>query len=121
MSDWSSDVCSSDLAAQNAQAKGLRRLDARQHAAVDHIAGFVMRLFDERVGHRQRRDRGVGGLQGGEQAIDDVRTDAWPRGVMDEYERLVFPSIERGECIADRLLPFRAGIDRKSTRLNSRH
>src|SRR3546814_8124469 len=64
ISDWSSDVCPSDL----------------------------------------------GGLQGGEQAIDDVRTDAWPRGVMDEYERLVFPSIERGECIADRLLPFRAGI-----------
>src|SRR3546814_19150075 len=84
-------------AAQNAQAKGLRRLDARQHAAVDHIAGFVMRLFDERVGHRQRRDRGVGGLQGGEQAIDDVRTDAWPRGVMDEYERLVF-QIGRASC-----------------------
>src|SRR3546814_13683971 len=30
--------------------------------------------------------------------------------LMDEYERLVFPSIERGECIADQLLPFRAGI-----------
>ena len=97
-------------AAQNAQAKGLRRLDARQNAAIDDIAGFFVRLFDERIGHGQCRDRGVGGLQGGEQAADDVLTYAWPRGVMDEYERPVFPFIERGECVADLLLPFRDGI-----------
>src|SRR3546814_12728901 len=97
-------------APQNAQAKGLRRLDARQNAAVDDVAGFVVRLFDERIGNGQCRDRGVGGLQGREQAADDVRTDAWPRDVMDESDRLVLPFIDRGERIADRLLPF----DRRS-------
>src|SRR3546814_9812197 len=42
----------------------------------------------------------------------EMRISDWSSDVCssDLYERLVFPSIERGECIADRLLPFRAGI-----------
>src|SRR3546814_7759930 len=115
ISDWSSDVCSSDLRAAELHAVVRARVD---EGVVD----------DEVAALRQRREeRGIGGEAGGEEERGLAAVMARGMG----FERLMFGVIAaqqarsarargkaaldaRGERVAQRV-----AIDRKSTRLNS--
>src|SRR3546814_5415491 len=110
ISDWSSDVCSSDLAGQRQQ--GLDR--ALAEAALAHDDGAVMVL--ERAGD----DLGGRGAAGVDQHDDRkaVRGVARP-GI------IAFDVALLAAALGDDLAMLQEGVgqaeDRKSTRLNSSH
>src|SRR3546814_2926620 len=94
ISDWSSDVCSSDLARRSVE----RRLDIRHSA---HFARYCPSAFEIGGGHAQV---GIGG-----ERTFDQRVESW----------IV---IEPPPAWRQRRLRHSGrGLDRKSTRLNSSH
>lgn len=96
-------------AAQRAKAKRLRGLNARQGAAVDHIARFFPCLVNERVGDGKSRYRGLSGLECAEQPVNDGCLDSGPGRIVDEHERVILPIGNRQEAILHRLLAFSPG------------
>ena len=96
-------------AAQCPKMERLRGLNAHQRGAIDDIARLALRLLDQRIGNRQRRDRGVGHIERGEEAIDDFGGYAGPRGIVDQHGYCVVAVGQRGQRVGDRLLPFFRG------------
>src|SRR3546814_7769459 len=104
MSDWSADVCSSDLDAAEPEAES-----GREHVEADEVV-------DE--AEERHADRLTGGAeQHGAQAADAVREMApeYPAEEgREEQQRQHLRTARRGESQV-------AAEDRKSTRLNSSH
>src|SRR3546814_10380862 len=106
ISDWSSDVCSSDLLAMHRIEKAAR-LEARCEAP----AGFSLARFVDEGGF------GCGG--------DTLITlDAtWHEWAGDHLLQAQLSADQQAEVLADGVIRIRATVrqDRKSTRLNSSH
>src|SRR3546814_3835503 len=105
ISDWSSDVCSSDLSpcrANEALLIRLHRRNARAHRQPTGDSGFYVGVVEDQ---RQRRRNDMGG----------GRSTSSERGRRDIADIMVVPAKAPG--------PFAADVekDRQSTRLNSSH
>src|SRR3546814_6884792 len=112
-SDWSSDVCSSDLERAHEKAGRQRGQDIAQLAAQlahRHVTRFLLDLAGENaVARRLRRVLAPGNVTG-EPCLDVVDGE------------ICQPLVELAECLDLLLLrQGREGADRKSTRLNSSH
>src|SRR3546814_5993522 len=110
ISDWSSDVCSSDLAEEDAARiataeAAIRAIEQRQHALAekhgeaDLYAAAGARVMDF---YRERIESRTNGLSDARKAEDQLVREFQLVGIKAEREALL-------------------GLDRKSTRLNSRH
>src|SRR3546814_4590576 len=119
ISDWSSDVCSSDLVQRSGDARALQRLGRAIFLAQRHQArhfGFGDRDFlASEIGKTDVGDHivtGVGGESGHGRFLLSSGADAWVRP-------------QKGRAIMLRALAESAPPikykDRKSTRLNSSH
>src|SRR3546814_8999207 len=95
ISDWSSDVCSSDLDRQRDRQPGGEHQAAEPQDAADRV---------ERWKGAPRRQRAI--------AVDEN---------VDQHEMTVGGEEERGREHREELADRRTGGDRKSTRLNSSH
>src|SRR3546814_7135322 len=109
ISDWSSDVCSSDLSMTEERAKTLRLSPMTAHNGTRHSTAFTVSI--------EARE----GVTTGISAHDRAHTIAVaidPDKTADDIVSPghVFPLVARGGGVL-----VRAGQDRKSTRLNSRH
>src|SRR3546814_8723708 len=110
ISDWSSDVCSSDLSEDCAQAPGTRPEDrdhAARGAAPRRIAGVRTArrgIFEHPVGFAVIGEFGLGGE--GRAVGDELAPASAAFGL---------------QVVIGRLNLVRPGLDRKSTRLNSSH
>src|SRR3546814_6952379 len=102
ISDWSSDVCSSDLTLEEAQAEVLKELE-QQRAELDQLTQRVIERGLASWGGSQSGKGGALILRGQSQLLEDVNA-------LEDLERIrqLFNLLETKE-------------DRKSTRLNSSH
>src|SRR3546814_2677264 len=101
ISDWSSDVCSSDLSI------GIDELRGKARLAAERLRKAAVRLaVAARFLHQPHRHADIAHAVG---SLDDLDKDASGRG-----HRLVHVPQRAGAAIAGEL-------DRKSTRLNSSH
>src|SRR3546814_10473570 len=111
ISDWSSDVCSSDLLGDRGAAGRHHQRLTLDGAAAGRKMETLAALLDLRD-RRLRHQGDSGGRAVGEQHVDDLLRGA----VAEELaERLLVP----GD--AGRVDPRAEILDRKSTRLNSSH
>src|SRR3546814_10258466 len=122
ISDWSSDVCSSDLAAQHLQARRVGEPQMVEIGADAKFGGEVeigARADEDRAGIVEVRLplflRRAQRIQYAVAAVD--RNDAAAPG---EGDRLADPVAGVGAA-EDRIFKDRVEPDRKSTRLNSSH
>src|SRR3546814_2466749 len=99
ISDWSSDVCSSDLVAPQREAHLLRRGVSGGEAGAEHGVGAEV------------------GLVGRAVEVDQVQVDAALVEPLEAVEGVA----DRAVDVVDGALHALAAEDRKSTRLNSSH
>src|SRR3546814_1254282 len=117
ISDWSSDVCSSDLLQVHCRAGCQRRVEP-----VDAIAGDGIG-FDQRVGGEVAlMALAIGADQGGGLGVGQILDALLAAEVELDPEPLV-GCIDEAESVAAKAMheAIALGEDRKSTRLNSSH